>query len=340
MKSFTFIFILSSLLLGGCFRKEDSVSLKEIKGDVFGSYYLVKYYGTLDSTSFLTELNQFFHEFNSEFSTYQKDSVISQFNLLPRNQRMKVSKRFIEMLDFAKELHQETQGAFEPTLGPVIKAWGFGGSKEKKIPTDAEIKEVMKRVGIHKLHWDAMTSEVWKDVDGLQLDVNAFAPGWAADLIGKMLEAHGVSNYMVDISGEIVFKGKKGPMGSWVGGIEKPALKHAEAVQVAFTIEDLALATSGSYRQFFDDNGQRRSHIIDPRNGKPVSHNVSSATVITNSGIKADAWGTAMMVLGRKGLVLAEKNGIKVLLLESEGPNKFVEVISDSMKSYIQDHKL
>lgn len=331
-------FFLLLFFLISCQKQEPVNEIKELRGEVFGSYYLVKYRGELPVEKFQKELNGFFDEFNKEFSTYKKDSVISDFNRSPKNTKLHVSTRFIEMLKLAKEFHEETEGAFDPTLGPVIKAWGFGGGKKKS--SDDEIKKAWNKVGFHHVKWDEKKNEVWKTLDRVELDVNAFAPGWAADLIGDMLIAHQVTNFMVDISGEILFRGMKDEKNFWIGGIEKPSEKHGASVHLAFKMKDEALATSGNYRQFFDENGSRKSHIIDPRTGRPVSHNVSSASVIADSAASADAWGTALMVLGTDGLALCEKHGKKVLLLKAVQPGQFEEITSDSMKAFLKAQQL
>lgn len=321
-----------------CQKQDPEILVRELRGDVFGSYYFVKYRGDLSENEFRKELEVFFKNFNDEFSTYQKNSVISKFNAAPKNKKLIVSKEFITMLELAKKFHDETEGAFNPTLAPVIKAWGFGGGKKKE--ADKDIKDAMKKVGLHFVKWDKEKFEVWKELDGVELDVNAFAPGWAADLIGEMLIKNKVTNFMVDISGEILFKGSKGEGIPWIGGIERPIVEGQPEVHLALKMNNVAMATSGNYRQFFDENGVRKSHIIDPRTGAPVSHSVSSATIIAETAAEADAWGTAMMVLGKDGIPLAEKYGKKSLLLNAEKLNHFTEVVSPSMKSFIEVNKL
>lgn len=333
-------FLVCSLLLAGCLRNDTQEDVKEIKGDVFGSYYLIKYRGTLDEKKFNEDLNNFFSEFNNQFSTYHQNSLISQFNNQKAGIHFKVTPQFIEMLNLARKFNLETNGAFDPTLGPVIKLWGFGGGKTKKTPTTEEIKAAMSRVGFSHLKWDEKELTVWKDIDGLHLDVNAFAPGWACDLIGKLLQDHNISHYMIDISGEILFKGSKSSDQSWVAGIEKPAKAYAEGIQLAFKMKNQAISTSGNYRQFFNDQGVKRSHIIDPRTGNTVTHLISSASVIADTAVAADAWSTAMMVLGTEGMEISEKHGIKVLLLEAKKPDEFTEITSPSMQRFITDHRL
>lgn len=331
--------LLSGLLLGGCFpQKSPPDTPKEIQGEIFGSYFIVKYYGDLDQQDFKKELDQFFAEFNREFSTYQKDSVISSFNQLPVNQKMLVSARFIEMLKLAKTFHEETQGAFDPTLGPVIRAWGFGGGKSQAVPGEKELKSALERVGFQYLQWDEEKRQIWKIRD-ISLDVNAFAPGWAADLIGEALGAHSIKTYMVDISGEILFKGLKPNGKKWVTGIETPSEGHAKGVHLAFEITDEAIATSGDYRQFFNDKGVRKSHILNPKTGQPVSHQISSASVLAPTAARGDAWSTALMVLGENGIDLAEKQGIKVYLLKALKPSEFSVIMSPGMKTYLDAHR-
>jgi thiamine biosynthesis lipoprotein len=332
---------LSGLFLTGCFFSNEKKSkIQEIRGEIFGSYYIVKYRGELNPSIFTQELNVFFKKFNDEFSTYQSDSLISRFNQLPDNQKIKTSQRFIQMLEFSQELFTHTQGAFDPTLGPVIKLWGFGGGEKRGAPSEALLRKVRQKVGFRHIKWDEISLEAWKLRDGVELDLNAYAPGWAADLIGEMLDLHQIENYMVDISGEIIIKGEKAPGREWIIGIETPSKTYAQGVQMALKLKDQAIATSGNYRQFFDDNGERRSHIIDPRTGKPVVHNITSASVIGATAAEADAWSTAIMVLGQEGIDLAEKNGIKVYLLEAIKPGEFKPIISPSMKTFIQQAHL
>lgn len=331
--------LLSGLLLGGCFpQKSPPDTLKEIQGEIFGSYFIVKYYGDLDQQDFKKELDHFFTEFNREFSTYQKDSVISAFNVLPMNQKMQVSDRFIEMLKLAQTFYEETQGAFDPTLGPVIQAWGFGGGKSKSVPSERDLKAALGKVGFQYLEWDEKTRQVWKSKD-ISLDLNAFAPGWAADLIGEALKSHSIKAFMVDISGEILFKGTKPNGKRWVTGIETPSETNAKGVHLAFEITDQAIATSGDYRQFFNEKGVRKSHILSPRTGQPVSHQISSASVLAPSAARADAWSTALMVLGEQGIDFAEKQGIKVYLLKAHKPSEFSVIMSPAMKTYLDAHR-
>lgn len=341
MKTYQVLIFMSSLFLTGCFVSDDKTSVKideiqEIRGEIFSSYYSIKFRGKLDLKAFQEELDVFFKGFNDEFSTYQKDSLITKFNDLPKNKKMKTSPRFIEMLKFSKDMNEKTRGAFEPTLRTVINAWGFGGAEKGPPPTDAQIELALSKVGMKYIQWEGPSLEVWKTADGVAMDLNAFAPGWASDLIGELLEKHQIHNYMVDISGEMMVRGEKRQGKKWIVGIEKPTENYAQGVQVAIALKDIAIATSGDYRQFYNEKGERKSHIIDPRTGRPADHKITSASVVAKTAREADAWSTAMMVLGEEGLDLAEKNHLCVNLLKVLDPNKNQEINTDCMLKLIE----
>ena len=335
-----FLILLSALMFLSCeAQKAPAVQVQELSGSIFGSSYSIKYIGDLNPQQFKNDLDVFFKNFNSEFSTYQSDSTISSLNQAGEQVRLKVTPRFIAMLKLAKRLHEQTDGAFDPTLGPIISAWGFGGKGTPKTPEAGVLDEARKHVGIEKIFWDEAKLEAWKSDALVTLNLNAFAPGWAADLIGEEFLLKGVTNFMVDIGGEILVKGKKGDA-SWLIGIEEPSEAPGQKLHLALKISNLSIATSGDYRQFFNEAGTRRSHIIDPRTGQPVTHQISSVTVLASSAAEADAWGTALMVLGEAGLPLAEKLGHKIYMLKALGPNKFTSILSSGMQDYLKDHRL
>lgn len=334
-----FLFLLSLIFFSwSCQEKKSGVLVKEISGPVFGSTYSIKYVGNLDREVFSTYLQEFFRDFNAEFSTYQENSVISQFNLAPAGMKIKVNQRFISMLKLLRKFHEVSEGAFDPTLGPVIKAWGFDKGKPGR-PSESVLTKARSLMGLQHVYWDEASDTAWKTKGGLTLDLNAFAPGWAADLIGEELLRRGVDNFMVDIGGEILVRGKKGDE-SWVIGIEKPSEGVSHVLQMAIRVKDLAVATSGNYRQFFLEDGVRRSHILDPRTGLPVEHTVASVTILAPSAVEADVWGTVLMVLGEKGTELARKQGVRALFIRTTGPGKFDTSPTPEMKTYLEANQL
>jgi thiamine biosynthesis lipoprotein len=310
----------------------------EVQGDVFGSNYKIKYTGPLNQSQLEKDLEIFFKEFNQEYSTYQEDSTVSQFNRLPSNQKLNVSKRFIQMLNLAKRFYEETQHFFDPTLAPLIKAWGFGGGKFKIKPSPKTIKAARELVGFHLIHWDEKTQQVWKIKNGVSLDLNAFAPGWAADLLGKYFISKGVSHFLIDISGELLAKGMKSENAPWLIGIERPNEVFTGETQLILPLHDQGISTSGNYRQFFLDKGVKRSHLIDPRLGTPIKNEVCSATVISSTAASADAWSTALMILGEAGLSLVEAQGNLAFLIKCENDGTFRTISGKEMDRYILKH--
>lgn len=341
MKFLVFSVLCMHLLLSGCMpQKKASPILKELSGSVFGSTYSIKYLGDLDPEVWKKELEIFFKEFNDEFSTYQKTSTISALNEAPSSKKIKVSAKFIQMLELSKTLYEDTKGAFDPTLEPILKVWGFSGEGKPKRPSDVEISTARAKVGFHFIKWDSDSQMVWKTKNGVSLNLNAFAPGWAADLLGSEMEKKGINNFMIDIGGEILTKGNKGENLPWVIGIEEPSDQLGHQIRTAVKMSAGSIATSGNYRQYFNDKGEKKSHIIDPRTGMPVAHQISSATIISQTAAEADAWGTAMMVLGDEGLKIAEQKGIHVLMLKAESPNKFTSLFSSTMKEYLLKNQI
>lgn len=318
--------------------KQNKPVVQIISGNIFGSTYSVKYIGLSDALSLSSELDIFFKDFNQEFSTYQNDSTITKLNLASAGKKIKVTPRFIEMLELIKKFHLETKGAFDPSIGAVVKLWGFYG-KSPQTPSAISLQKVKKITGMSLFHWDASKLEVWKTEDQAQLDLNAFAPGWAADLVGEKLILKKIVHFMVDIGGEILVKGQKGKE-SWIVAVEKPSEQASKNIQLVMKIKDLSIATSGNYRNFFRDSGVIRSHLIDPITVQPVTHQVVSASVLASSTVQADVWGTAIMILGSEGLDLAQNIGIKALIIIANKQGQLTTKMNPLMKEYLQSNQL
>ncbi len=333
-----FLFLLTLILSSACSLKSprQDLSLQNIEGKAFGSTWELKYSGGPSPENLKGIIDVFLKEFDKEFSTYRPDSVISGFNELPPLRRLKVSLRFIHLLKLAQQFHQETQGAFDPSIGQTIRLWGFGGGKKNIIPSQQALKVAKTQSGMDAIKWDESSLEVWK-TRSLILDVNAFAPGFAADLLAQDLEHKGIKNFVLNVGGEILFRGKKQGLQEWVAGIETPDEAQENDVYLAFKISDLALATSGNYRQFRIDQGIKKSHIIDPFTHRPLQGDIISASVIASSAAQADAWSTAMMVLGEKGISQAEILGLKVILIKKSPSGLFKKQVSPSFEKYLKN---
>ena len=270
---------LSVLVLGGvvlfAFRDTEPANRYYInKGNVFGTYYNIRYEAVADlQDSILMRLG----EFDASLSTFNPHSTISVLN---QGRDTVWDAYFTEMYATAMEVNQLSHGAFDITVAPLVNAWGFGFTNRETITP--ELIDSLRNI---------------KNI----LDASAIAKGQACDVIAKLLHEHGSENYLVDIGGEVVLHGKNDKGEPWRVGITKPIddpTGEKNEIQEVIASTDLCMATSGNYRQFYYEGGMRRSHTIDPRTGYPVNHNLLSATIVAPSCMRADALATACMVLG------------------------------------------
>jgi len=275
------------------------------------------------------------HEFDLSLSTYVPQSIISRIN--KNDSTVRTDADFDEMFNVAMEVSKRTNGAFDITVGPLVKAWGFGfGSSEpSKIP---DVSKLLPYVGYHKVK--LIHHKVIKSDPGIILDSNALAQGQSSDIIGKMLEENGCKNYMVDIGGEVVVKGVNNKGIKWQIGIDKPIddpTNTIDEIQTIISITNCGLTTSGNYRKFYYLNGKKYAHEIDPRNGYPVVHNLLSATVVAPTCILADAYATAFMVIGVDSTLKVCKSipGMDCYLIYTDKDGKNQVVYTEGFKKYI-----
>lgn len=275
------------------------------QGRTMGSDYTVKIVdGKLAESQvneIKAEVEKTLVEVNRQMSNYVPESELSRFNLAPANAPYKVSPDFAQVVRFSLELSRVSDGAFDPTLGPLINLWGFGEStKEHKVPSEEMIRATMAKTGWRHLKVTE-SGEFIKDVPDIHLDLGAVAKGYGNDQIAKVLQSHGIKNYYCSIAGEVRVAGHN-PRGSkWVLGISMPKDLWRENDPMAATvaISGLALSTSGDYQKFFvDEKGRRLCHIIDARTGTPVQHMLAAVTVVGPDGMTADGLGTTLFVLG------------------------------------------
>ncbi len=232
------------------------------------------------------------------FSTYVPDSEISVFNQADQGV-FNASPEFITVLQRALEIHRLSDGAFDPSLKPVVDLWGFGTQVgRQEVPSPDVLAAVFGLKGLTDIRISSNAGTVQKK-SGVAIDLSGIAKGFAVDEIGKLLEERGISNFLVEIGGEVLSVGNRPDGAPWQLGIERPVAGKTELLQpIRAHSEKMAVAGSGNYRNYFVHEGQRYSHIIDPRTGWPVSHELLSVTVIAESTMEADAWATALFVLG------------------------------------------
>ncbi len=265
---------------------------------------------TLDQTEVQKGIQEVLDEINARMSNWDPDSDVSVFNRSPAG-CYEVSPLTIEVAKVSQELSRLTDGLFDATLGPLIQLWGFGSEfTADQMPAPRAIEEILSGVGYQKLH--IRGNQLCKDTDELFVNLSATAKGYGVDKVAEYLQAMGYDRYLVEVGGEIRVLGLNYQDQAWRIGIEVPLDQVISGqVQQVVELENLALATSGDYRNYFVHEGVRYSHIIDPRTGYPVPQQVASVTVLQETTLWADGWATAMLALGaEKGMALAERMDI------------------------------
>lgn len=283
--------ILIGLLTASCNNIKEPVSFT---GEAQGTYYAITYFDD-QSRNFQPQMDSLFKSFDLSASVYSKESVISRFN---RNDSTVLSDQvFDAVFNKAMEVSEETGGAFDITVMPLVNVWGFGYTERSKVDS-ALVDSLLPLVGYQKIK--LVNRRLQKEDSAMMIDFNAIAQGYTCDLIGEFLESKGINNYLVDVGGEVLGKGTKANGAPWRVAIEKPAADASDQreIQVAVSLNNKALATSGNYRSYFMENGKKYSHTIDPATGFPVQHSVLSVSVLADDCMTADAYATAFMVMG------------------------------------------
>jgi thiamine biosynthesis lipoprotein len=276
---------------------------------------------------------------NALMSTWDPASELSRLNDHAGSEPFPLSPQTLEVLALAREVSERTGGAFDVTVGPLVAAWGFGADARVpgEGPDPAELAGLRARVGYRQLAIDLDGGTVTKGRPDLQCDLSAIAKGYGVDEVARALDARGWTDYLVEVGGEVRARGERPGGGPWRVGIERPD-EASRVVQGVVAIADRAMATSGDYRNFYEIDGERRSHIVDPRTGRPVTHRVASVSVIHERAVEADAWATALTVLGpQEGLALAEAEGLAVYFLVRTAPEHFEAVASSRFPPLLGD---
>ncbi len=264
------------------------------EGFIYGTIYHI-IYESPDGKDLHEEIKKKLNAYNRIFSTFDSTSVISKVN---NNRPAELHELFLECFKRSMEISEITGGAFDITAGPMVNSWGFGPEQRKKM-TPEIIDSLRNITGYQKVRLE--DGKIIKENPNMKLDMSAVAKGYTCDLIGDFLAEKGCENYMIEIGGEIVAKGKNEKGRTWTIGISTPdetAFFASGDIQAKVKLPDHALATSGNYRNFYVEDGQKFAHTIDPNTGYPVQHNLLSTTVIAGNCMDADAYATAFMVMG------------------------------------------
>lgn len=256
-------------------------------------------------------------QINSQMSTYDPNSELSRFNSSRQITPFVVSRSLEEVVKRALEIAAETNGVLDVTVGPLVNLWGFGPqAKPEQVPSAEAIADLQDQVGYQ--HLSVSNHQLTKSHPELYVDLSTIAKGYAVDRVARVLEQLEIHNYLVEIGGEMRVKGNKAGDQPWRVAIEKP-VSTERAIQRIIEPKNMSVATSGDYRNFYQEEGVRYSHIIDPRTGKPIQHQLVSATVLAETCMDADAYATALLVMGTQGaLVFAARKNLAVMLVTRE----------------------
>ena len=294
IKTFLYSLVLAILIISCKNENPTLVAFKNIKlsGSVFGTSYSVIYNS---EENYQNQFDSLFYVINKSMSTYQANSDISKIN---RNEAFNIDAHFVHVFDASKEIYKQTQGVFDPTIGAVVNAWDFGPEGKIASLDSLKIDSLMLSVGLDKVKRNNFKIE--KQNPNTFIDFNAIAKGYGVDVIGLFLESKNISNYLVEIGGEIRARGKNVvKQSAWKVGVEEPHFDSTQSVLKAISLHDEAMATSGTYRKFKTDSlGNRYSHIIDTQTGYPSKTNLLSISVIAKDCMTADAYATAFKAMG------------------------------------------
>jgi len=323
----------SLLVLAGC---EKPVEQIHLSGPTMGTTYNIKYIaaeGQPSPQELQVEIDRLLEEVNDQMSTYRKDSELSRFNQSESLEAFEVSPQTATVVKEAIRLNGLTLGALDVTVGPLVNLWGFGPeARPEVVPTDAELSERKAMTGIQHLAVDG--NMLKKDIPNLYVDLSTIAKGWGVDVVADYIQSQGILNYMVEVGGEMRLKGLNREGVAWRIAIEKPSVEE-RSIQEIIEPGDMAVATSGDYRNYFERDGVRYSHIINPATGKPINHKVVSVTVLDASSMTADGLATGLMVLGEEqGMRIAEQNNIPVFMIVKT-QDGFKEMASTAYKPFL-----
>jgi thiamine biosynthesis lipoprotein len=328
------------LLLTACDNQsEPRLTLKLLSGDTMGTTWSVKITGLpshIEIAALKTELENELQAVNAGMSTYLEDSEISLLNRHAGDEAFPISERFYTVLNEALRIARISNGAFDVTVGPLVNLWGFGPVKKMDhVPDEAEILAALAHTGSDKILLDSQQHSVKKLDPAVYIDLSAIAKGYAVDRMADILDQYKIQNYMVEIGGELRLRGLNNRGVPWVIAVEKPDPATRSAL-VLVQPGQAAVATSGDYRNYYEEDGIRYSHTIDPATGKPVTHRLASVTVVGEKCMTADALATALTVLGpEKGSAFAQQHKLAVLFV-IKTDDGFESIATDEFKPYIK----
>lgn len=322
------------LALSGCDSNAERVEV--LSGPTMGSTYTIKYVfnaSTPAADAVGVEVQSILDEVDRQMSTYRLDSDIARFNQSPANTCLPMPQPVLDLAQYGYELSRSSDGAFDLTLGPLLNLWGFGPqARAKHVPSAADIAKAKTQIGYQ--HVRVVGNQLCKDAD-VQVEFNSIAAGYTVDRISERFTELNIDSYMIEVTGELIAKGRKPDGSPWRIALEQPLGDGQRVIQRVLEIDGYGINTSGDYRNYFEENGVRFSHTIDPQVGAPISHRLASVTVVDPSALHADGLGTVLLVLGpERGLAFAEERKIAAFFVMRDGEGFATQVSSEFSRMF------
>jgi thiamine biosynthesis lipoprotein len=307
-------------VLGGCEREPQELA---ISGPTQGTTYSIKVVSApdgIDAHALRVETDQVLDRIDRSMSGYRDDSEISRFNASTSTDWFEVSSDLAIVVDYALKVSRESEGMFDITVGPLVAAWGFGPKGQPiDLPDEAKLAELRAQVGYRKLEARLSPPALRKAEAKLRVDLNGIAPGYTVDLIAERFQSLHLSHFMIDLGGEVRARGRNARGEPWRIAVERPIDAEPEPFAIV-SLDNASVTTSGEYRHYYDRDGHRYSHTIDPRTGRPVEHTLASVVVVGPTTMYVDAWAKVFNVLGTEaGRKLALERAMPVMFIEARG---------------------
>lgn len=312
------------IALAACSSAPASLPEIALSGPTMGTTYSVKVAAPpagIDSNAVRVVIDEVLARIDLDMSGYRDDSTLSRFNASTSTDWFEVSPDMAKVVSESLQVSELSHGALDITVAPLVNLWGMGPAGEQaQLPSDAEVQKTLARTGYKKLQVRMSPAALRKQIPELTIDLNAVAPGYAVDLLASRLASMGIENFMIDIGGEVRARGLNGKGQVWRIAVERPVDAQEEPYAMV-RLDNLSVTTSGEYRHYIVRDGHRYSHTIDPRTGRPVEHDLASVVVATGTALQADAWATALNVLGSEaGYTLArERNMAAMFIVAADG---------------------
>ena len=328
---------LLGLALWGGWQQQRQPVVHALDGWTMGSTWNVRLVATpgVDLVLLRSGIEAQFAELDHQLSNYRDDAVLARLNRAPVGEWQPLPTHLGAVLRFGQQLHAESGGAFDLTVKPLVNLWGFGAAEPRTtLPSAAEIAAARALAGSAQLEFSADGAQVRRTA-AIAVDVDAIAPGYAADVIAAWLVAQGLPDHLVEVGGELRASGQRPDGSAWRVGIERPQRERGSVEQV-IAVRAGGIATSGDYRDFVEIDGRRYSHTIDPATGWPVTHALTSVTVIADTGLQADGYATALMVLGpERGMAWADARRLPVFMIIRMANGERVERYNEAFAPFL-----